>query len=140
MKTAYIAYSMTNGTPSHNWIDSLIPWLGENGYNIIQPSPGLFPDIIASKALESIEKTDIVVGDVTIYSHGVGFELGYAYALKKEVIVICYALARNKVSKFIKGLFPDIIYYYEEEDLLQMIEYRLDSLQNDSETVRQINF
>lgn len=130
MKIVYTAHSMTNGHQNLDKVNTLISWLRKERYKVAQPSYVLFPDLLASGALESIKQSDIVIADVTVYSHGVGFELGYAYALKKDIIVISSISAKNKVSKFLLGLFPEIIFYYDGNDLITEVSHRLNRFCN----------
>ncbi len=125
MKIVYIAYSMTNGNQNLNEVSTLISWLRKKGYKVTQPSYILFPHLLASGAIKSIEQSDIIIADVTVYSHGVGFELGHAHALKKDIIVISSISAKNQVSKFFLGLFPEIIFYRDGADLVTEISHQL---------------
>ena len=116
---------MTNGNQNLDKVNTLISWLKKKRYKVSQPSYILFPGLLASGSLKSIKQSDIVIADVTVYSHGVGFELGYAYALKKDIIVISSISAKNQVSKFLLGLFPEIIFYHDGADLVTEISYQL---------------
>lgn len=130
MKNIYLAYSMTNGNQDINKINTLISWLKKKRYKVSKPSYILFPDLLVSGSLKSIEQSDVVIADLTLYSHGVGFEVGYAYALKKNIIVISSISAKNKISKFLLGLFPEIIFYQDGIDLITEISHRLNSFRN----------
>ncbi len=127
MKSVYLAHSMTNGNQNLDRLNTLISWLKKKRFRISKPDHILFSDYIASGALDSIEKSDIVIADVTVYSHGVGFELGYAYSLKKNIILISGIAAKNKISKFLLGLFPKIIFYHDSNDLIDKIALQLKS-------------
>jgi hypothetical protein len=125
MKIIYLAHSVTNGGQNLQKIRALISCLEKRKSTIIQPTPNLFPDTLADVSLKAIEKSDCVIADITTYSHGVGFELGYAYALGKDIVVICDVCAKGRVSKFILGLFPNIIFYDNQADLEAKIISRL---------------
>jgi len=125
MKTIYVAHSMTNGQNDTQDIDALLQWLHKNGHSIVFPNYALFHDMLASQALESIKNANIVIADVSNYSHGVGFEIGFAYSLKKDVIIIANNSVKDKISKFILGLFPDIIFYKSKEDLIIEIHKKI---------------
>ena len=125
MKTIYLAHSVTNGDQNLQKIRALISCLEKRKSMIIQPTSNLLPDTLAAVSLKSIEKSDCVIADITTYSHGVGFELGYAYALGKDIVVICEVCAKDRVSKFILGLFPNIIFYNDQADLEVKIVSRL---------------
>lgn len=119
---------MTNGDQSLKELNSLVSWLKKENFKVIQPSYALFPKLLASTSLKLIEQSNIVIADVTAYSHGVGFELGYAYALRKQTIVISNAVAREKLSKFLLGLYPEIVFYEDEKELLSGVSRLLKCL------------
>jgi len=125
MKIVYIAHSVTNGNQDLDKVNTLAAWLKKKRYKVLQPSEVLFPDFLAPGALKAIKQSDIIIADVTIYSHGVGFELGYAYALHKDIIVVSSITAKDHISKFLIGLFPEIIYYKDNSDLLSKISDQL---------------
>ncbi len=127
MKVVYIAHSMTNGSKHVNKINALITWLKKKRYKVSQPNYALFPDVLAAGALTAIERSKIVIADVTVYSHGVGFEIGYAYALKKDIILIANISAKDKVSKFLFGLFQEVIFYHDEDELISEVSDKLGS-------------
>lgn len=121
MKSIYIAHSMTNGQKSIGEVLSLANWLKSQDFKVAQPSYILYPDFLVSKVLKVIEQSDTIIADVSHYSHGVGFELGYAYSLNKEIIVISNISSNDQVSKFILGLFPEVIFYKDLHDLICQI-------------------
>lgn len=116
---------MTNGNQNVYKVNTLISWLKKKRYKVSKPGYTLFPELLATGSLKSVKQSDIVIADVTVYSHGVGFELGYAYALKKDIIVISSISAKNKVSKFLLGLFPEIIFYHDGDELVTEISHQL---------------
>lgn len=132
MNTIYIAHSMTNGKQNLDEIKALITWLWKMKFTIFQPTNSKSPDLLASQAVDAIAKADLVIGDVSVYSHGVGFELGYAFALKKEIIVVANVLAKDRLSKFILGLFPEIIFYQDEMDLISRVSNYLGYANDDN--------
>ena len=126
MKIVYVAHSMTNGQKDMNVVNKLIEWLKNEKYRVEQPIDiSVFHDYLAKKSLNLINKMDIIIADVSNYSHGVGFELGYAFALNKNIIVICHYSSKEKISKFLIGLFPNMIYYENEIDLIDKISLTL---------------
>ncbi|MCP4631897.1 MAG: hypothetical protein GY855_03145 [candidate division Zixibacteria bacterium] len=125
MKKVYIAHPITNGNLNLPSVDILIQWLSKNGYKITRPNYGLFPDILAERALENIKNSTLIIADISDYSHGVGFELGYAHAHGKRIIVIAKDVVKQNISKFILGMFPDTIFYRNTEDLLASLSIRV---------------
>ena len=50
-----------------------------------------------------LEACDIVVAEVTVPSSGVGYELGWATALKKPILCLCRSPAGQRLSAMIAG-------------------------------------
>ena len=120
----YLAYSVTNNKGESNLpqINHLREWLVSKNYSVSNPSPKLFQEMIANDALANLEKADIIVADLSKYSHGVGFEVGYAFAKEKNVVLIAKENSRKMVSKFLKGVFDNIIFYENTEQLISGVE------------------
>ena len=125
MKVIYVAHSMTDYKGNLNGLEALLSWLIKNNYKVIRPVYALFSEFLVKQALQSIKGADIIIADITNQSHGVGFEIGYAYALEKEIVTIASDTSREKISRFILGLFPDTIFYENNDDLLSKISKRL---------------
>lgn len=130
MNMIYIAHSMTNGQKDIEPVHKLIDWLKlKKKYNVDHPYDiSIFHNYLADKSLKIINKMDIIIADVSNYSHGVGFELGYACASNKKIIVICNIKTKDNVSKFLIGLFPDMIFYENENDLIKNVSKELDKI------------
>jgi nucleoside 2-deoxyribosyltransferase len=117
MKTIYIAYSVTNKDPDvEETMSAIISWLSDH-HSVMRPQKSSSAGLLAKNAIECLNRSDLIIADVTVYSHGVGFELGYAYALKKDIIVVANLSAKNNISQFIQGLFPEIVYYQNLNEL-----------------------
>ena len=127
MKQIYIAYSMTNSRQDISVIEKLVEWLNKKQYKIIRPSYFLFPDSVIKEALKSISSADLIIADVSEYSHGVGFEIGYSFALGKKIVIICNISSKKAVSGVIRGLFQRIIYYHSSEELIEELSTELKS-------------
>ncbi len=124
MRKVYLAHAMTN-RDSVAPMDALVVWLKQHRCRVTHPKYALFREELALATLEAIRASDVLVADVSTYSHGVGFELGYAYALGKKAIVVAHASAGSPVSEFIKGLYPELVYYQHATDLIARIGERL---------------
>lgn len=46
------------------------------------------PEIVFKRDSSNLNKTDILIADISVTSTGVGFELGYIYHLNKPVLVV----------------------------------------------------
>ncbi|MCU0289238.1 MAG: nucleoside 2-deoxyribosyltransferase [Acidobacteria bacterium] len=125
----YLAYSVTNkeGESNLTQMKRLREWLVSKNYNVFNPTPKLFQEKIANDALERLDEADIIVADLSRYSHGVGFEVGYAFAKEKKIVLIAEENSRKKVSKFLKGVFESIIFYGNTEQLIYGVEKMLES-------------
>jgi len=121
MKKVYVAFSMTNGDQNLEKINQLIDWLKCKKYKVFQPNYSLFPELLANNALKSIDESDIVIADVTNYSHGVGFELGYAFCKGKKIIIISHCSAKNNITKFFYGLFDKIVFYNDTANVPSLL-------------------
>lgn len=124
MRKVYLAHAMTN-LDTVAPMDALVVWLKQHRCRVTHPKYALFREELALATLEAIRASDVLVADVSTYSHGVGFELGYAYALSKKAIVVAHASAGSPVSEFIKGLYPELVYYQHATDLIARIGERL---------------
>lgn len=125
MSRIYVAHALTNSAGSAQALAGLIRWLSRRRITITEPRPALFPGELAVMTLRAIEKADLVIADVSFYSHGVGFELGYAYALRKPIVVVVQTACTDKVSPFIMALFPDIFCYSDSAELIEHVASRL---------------
>jgi len=121
----YLAYAVTNGHPGRRCMCDLAHWLREHRYKVTEPSACLLPEILVDGAIAALDEANILIADISAYSHGVGFEIGYAYARDKKVIVTCSAGEYEKTSQFILGLFSDIIIYENGDALVLEVSKRL---------------
>ena len=99
--------------------------LGKRGCLIVKPERLLFTAHVGQAAAESIEESDLVIADVSCASHGVGFEIGYAFAHRKRIILVCKMAARDSVSRVLLSLFPDIVFYEDVADLVPAVLERV---------------
>jgi nucleoside 2-deoxyribosyltransferase len=106
-------------------MDALVLWLKQHKCGVTHPKYALFREELARATLDAIRVSDVVIADVSTYSHGVGFELGYAYALGKKAIVVTHASAGSSVSEFIKALYPELVCYQHAADLIARVGERL---------------
>ena len=122
MKQVYLAYAMTNSSQYLDKINALADFLRNEGLKVIQPSFSLFPELVVQRTMNEIQKSDLIIADLSICSHGVGFELGYSYSLNKGVILMVESEKQNSVSKFIYEVFNTIVIYTDSKDLVQKIK------------------
>lgn len=70
-----------------------------------------------------LEESDVVVAEVTIPSIGVGYEIGYAVQMKKQVLCLYNTNSEKKLSAMIAGC-PEVelIYYNQVPGLKSAIQ------------------
>jgi nucleoside 2-deoxyribosyltransferase len=106
----YFACSITGGREFESVYQAMVAALGVDGHQI--PTLGLAqPGVTEEATLEPrfvyerdtswIRACDALVAEVSVPSHGVGYEIAYALGLGKPVQ--CLALEGRKVSKMITG-------------------------------------
>ena len=61
----------------------------------------LHPQEVYSRDVDWISKCDVLVAEVSVPSHGVGYEIGFALGLGKRVLALHHD--GRKVSKMISG-------------------------------------
>jgi nucleoside 2-deoxyribosyltransferase len=121
MKQIYLAYSMTNSSQYLAGISALADSLKSIGYKVTRPGYELFPEFVVERTLCNISNADVVIADLSLSSHGVGFELGFAYSMNKKVILISEAANREGISKFVSAVFGEVFFYENSEELINYI-------------------
>ena len=61
----------------------------------------LVPQDVYERDVNWIKNCDVLIAEVSVPSHGVGYEIGYALAIQKPVL--CIHKKERKVSKMITG-------------------------------------
>ena len=106
----YFACSITGGREFESVYQAFVSALAADGHEI--PTFGLAqPGVTEETVLEPvfvyerdtawIRGCDALIAEVSVPSHGVGYEIGYALAMEKPVL--CLAREGRKVSKMITG-------------------------------------
>lgn len=131
MKTIYIAHAMTHSRYPLDDMRTLASWLQGKGVKVLQPKRHLFPEILASRAVKSMNASDLIIADLTCPSHGVGFEIGFAYATGKKVILVAKESVKADLTPFLSGLFGKIILYEASEQLIREVDDVLSELDNE---------
>jgi len=125
LNRVYIAYPMSNRNSDISDMDKLASWFRKKKYRVFSPHSRLFPDILAENTIHNLEFCPLIVADVSFASHGVGFEIGYAFSQGKKVIIVARRSENQNVSKFIQSFCNDIIYYDCGRDLIEQVSRRL---------------
>ena len=107
----YFACSITGGRQYEKTYQALTKFLLDEGYevptahlaqsNILELERVAGPADVYARDVNWIQESDILIGEVSVPSHGVGYEIGYALGLGKPVL--CLHDADRAVSKMITG-------------------------------------
>jgi nucleoside 2-deoxyribosyltransferase len=122
----YFACSITGGRQDELVYQKLVAALQSNGHLVptallaspeVMPLEGVVPaEDVYARDVGWITECDFLLAEVSTPSHGVGYEIGYALALGKNVL--CLYRKGRKVSKMILGNpNPKLsIHTYEDPD------------------------
>jgi nucleoside 2-deoxyribosyltransferase len=107
----YFACSITGGREFESVYRQLVDAMQSDGHEIptshlagpevMEAEDVVLPHDVYTRDVEWIEKCDALVSEVSVPSHGVGYEIGYA--LGKGKPVLCLHRRDRKVSKMITG-------------------------------------
>ena len=107
----YFACSITGGRQYESTYQALTQFLLDEGHgvptahlaesNILDLEKVVRPSDVYARDVNWIQTSDILLAEVSVPSHGVGYEIGYALGLRKPVI--CIHDADRAVSKMITG-------------------------------------
>jgi nucleoside 2-deoxyribosyltransferase len=107
----YFACSITGGRQYESTYQALTKFLLDEGYevptahlaqsNILELERVAGPADVYARDVNWIQTSDILIAEVSVPSHGVGYEIGYALGLGKPVL--CIHDAERTVSKMITG-------------------------------------
>lgn len=107
----YFACSITGGRRDELVYQKLVAAMQENGHQVptailaspeVMPMEGLAtPDDVYTRDTGWIRDCDVLVAEVSTPSHGVGYEIGFALSMQKNVL--CLYQRGCKVSKMILG-------------------------------------
>jgi nucleoside 2-deoxyribosyltransferase len=128
MKVIYIAHPMTAQAGTEASMSALAAWLKkQRGCRVFEPNYQLFSDILASQALKNLEDSSIILADVSSASHGVGFEIGFAFSKGKRVILVAHEERHGTISSFLAAMFSPIVFFNDSEDLIAKVSDLLKS-------------
>ncbi len=107
----YFACSITGGREFEPVYQEIVAALTMDGYEIltfhlaqsdvIQNEQMLAPQEVYERDTDWIKNCDALIAEVSVPSHGVGYEIGYALNLGKPVL--CLYRQDRKVSKMLTG-------------------------------------
>ncbi len=107
----YFACSITGGREFESVYQSIVRALTEAGHEvptahltetgITSVEAGIHPNDVYERDVAWIRACDVLIAEVSVPSHGVGYEIGFALGIGKPVLAL-YQEGR-KVSKMISG-------------------------------------
>ena len=107
----YFACSITGGREFESVYQSIVRALTEAGHEvptahlaetgITSVEAGIHPNDVYERDVAWIRACDVLIAEVSVPSHGVGYEIGFALGIGKPVLAL-YQRGR-KVSKMISG-------------------------------------
>lgn len=123
-KKIFIAYDFSNKEIYVNFHRKLKLYLEKDGnqiYSFVFDKHPKFKNDkdMMEKALNKIEESDVLIAELSSKQIGIGVEVGYAYALKKEIIYI--RQLNSEYSKTVGGVASIIIEYKNIDDLIKKI-------------------
>ncbi|MBC8334158.1 MAG: nucleoside 2-deoxyribosyltransferase [Anaerolineales bacterium] len=125
----YFACSITGGREYEKNYQAITRYLLDQGYevptahladsNILDLERVVVPGEIYARDVDWIQASDILIAEVSVPSHGVGYEIGYALNLGKPVL--CLYQAGRAVSKMITGNPDPLLSVNAYEDIEQAL-------------------
>ena len=107
----YFACSLTGGRELESVYQTIVHALTEEDHrvltahlvesNVMEMEAAFSPSEVYSRDVAWIRSCDVLVAEVSVPSHGVGYEVGFALGIEKPVLAL-YQEGR-KVSKMISG-------------------------------------
>lgn len=88
--------------------------------NILDLERVVVPSEVYARDVDWIQASDILIAEVSVPSHGVGYEIGYALNLGKPVL--CLHKAGRAVSKMITGNPDSLLSVKSYEDIEQALK------------------
>jgi nucleoside 2-deoxyribosyltransferase len=128
----YFACSITGGREFESVYQEIVAALLQDGHQIPTAhlvesgvgalEAGIDPLTVYARDVDWIRASDVLIAEVSVPSHGVGYEIGFALELGKPVL--CVYQTGRKVSKMITGN-PDaniqVTVYQDAADATQVI-------------------
>lgn len=128
MKKVYFAGSITGGRRDVDAYKLIVERLQKH-FNVLS-------EFVASKDKEVlsdakiyerdvalIRECDFLFGEVSIASHGVGYEIGYAESLNKPIYLVANKTLTSRVSAMLTGNSKVHLFYYSDiEEVFEFID------------------
>ena len=126
----YFACTITGGREYEKNYQAITKFLLDGGHevptahlaesNILELEQVVIPSEIYARDVDWIQTSDILLAEVSVPSHGVGYEIGFALNLGKPVL--CIHQAGRAVSKMITGNPHPLLTIKTYADIAQALE------------------
>jgi len=126
----YFACSITGGRELESTYQEIVKALLDDGHEIptsylaqaesMENERQLTPEFVYERDTKWIRECDVLVAEVSVPSHGVGYEIGYALNLNKPVL--CLYQSGRKVTKMISGNSDKNLTLIKYTDIEEAIE------------------
>ncbi|MBT3189134.1 MAG: deoxyribonucleoside 5'-monophosphate N-glycosidase [Anaerolineae bacterium] len=126
----YFACSITGGREYEKNYQAITRFLLDGGYevptahlaesNVLDLERVVVPSDVYARDVDWILTSDILLAEVSVPSHGVGYEIGFALNAGKHVL--CIHQAGRAVSKMITGNPHPLLTINAYEDISQALE------------------
>ena len=107
----YFACSITGGREFEGVYQEIVSALTDDGHliptshlvqsDVMENERELMPHEVYERDVSWIKECDVLIAEVSVPSHGVGYEIGFALNIGKPVL--CISQKDRKVSKMITG-------------------------------------
>jgi nucleoside 2-deoxyribosyltransferase len=128
----YFACSITGGREFESIYQTLVRGLVTEGHQVLtahlaessagEQEAALGPQEVYARDVNWIHESDVLIAEVSVPSHGVGYEIGFALGKGKRVLALHQR--DRKVSKMISGN-PDVLLqvktYQDSSEALQIM-------------------
>ena len=134
----YFACSITGGREFESAYQAIVGALVEAGHQVptahlAESGVGaveavLDPHDVYARDVDWIRSSNVLIAEVSVPSHGVGYEIGFALGIRKPVLAL-YQEGR-KVSKMISGNPDDLLKVRSYRDPVEATQVMKDFLSN----------
>lgn len=139
----YFACSITGGRQFEGVYKDLAAAMLADGHDVptahlaettvIEVEAVVSPLDVYQRDVEWIEQADALIAEVSVPSHGVGYEIGFALNAGKRVL--CISQQGRKVSKMVSGNpHPNLTVrtYRDNEEAIQLVRRFIEQIQQQS--------
>ncbi|KAA3664607.1 MAG: nucleoside 2-deoxyribosyltransferase [Chloroflexi bacterium] len=120
---AYLAIKFYEDGQNRDMIEGITAVLAQQGIETICVVRDLekwgqvhfTPDVLMQKSFNEIDRSDMIIVELSEKGVGIGIEAGYAYA--KDIPIITIARTGSDISETLRGISQDIFFYESYNNL-----------------------